>query len=253
MCRLLGIYGKVKDWHDIVLSFSKQAETGHVPELEKNKPGHKDGWGMAISNDRQTAMVPLIRQLGSACESPGYREALQALPGQPAVFLCHLRKASDTVPITLSNAHPFFHNGWTFIHNGTIFKAASLPRDKDFVLTSDDSDSEHLFQYLLTEINNRRRNQSISRAIADAISAMSLDYTAINFMLSNGRELYTVRRFKKHEDHYTLYYYEMPEGIILCSEPVESAWLENSDLTMLPVNSLARIHGSPPLIEISKL
>ena len=179
MCRLLGIYGKVKDWHDIALSFSKQAETGHVPEPEKNNPGHKDGWGMAISNDRQTAMVPLIRQLGSAYEAPGYREALQTLPGQPAVFLCHLRKASDTVPITLSNAHPFSHNGWTLIHNGTIFKAASLPRSKDFVLTSDDSDSEHLFQYLLTEINNRRPNQSISRAITDAVSAMSLDYTAI--------------------------------------------------------------------------
>jgi predicted glutamine amidotransferase len=253
MCRLLGIYGKVGNWREIAQAFSKQAETGHVPELEKNDPGHKDGWGMAISNRKQTAMVPLIRQLGSAFAAPGYREALHTLTDAPDIYLCHLRKASDTVPITVSNAHPFFHNGWAFIHNGTVFKAAALHRDENLVLTSDDSDSEYLFQYLLTEIQDHLWKDSISPAIAGAVSSLRLDYTALNFMLSNGRELYTVRCFKKYEDHFTLSYYKLPDGIIICSEPIESKWLEKSHWTQLPNNSLMKIHGSPPQIEIDKI
>ena len=249
MCRLLGIIGQTENWLEIVIAFSKQAENGHVPPTEKNKPGHKDGWGMAISNLKQTAMVPLIRQLGSAYEAPGYREALHRLPGQPDIFLCHLRKASDIIPITLPNAHPFFHNGWAFIHNGTVFRANSLPRDKDLVLTSDDSDSEHFFQYLLTKINDRPPASPASETIVDAVSSLRLDFTSVNFMLSNGRDLYAVRCFQKHESHYTLYYYELPAVIIICSEPIASKGLDNARRTLLANNSVLRISGNPPCIE----
>ena len=249
MCRLLGIIGQAENWREIVTAFSMQAETGHVPPAEKNNPGHKDGWGMAISNLKQTAMVPLIRQLGSAFEDPGYREALHRLPDQPDIFLCHLRKASDIIPITLSNAHPFFYNGWAFIHNGTVFKAESLPRSKELVLTSDDSDTEHFFQYLLTKINDRPSAQSTSEAIVDAVSSLSLDYTSLNFMLSNGRDLYAARCFKKHDSHYTLYYYELPAGIIICSEPIASKGLDHARRKLVANNSLLRVSGNPPFIK----
>jgi len=98
MCRLLGMYGQVENWHEIVMAFSKQAETGIIPPVEGTEPGHKDGWGMTISNRKQSAMVSLIRQLGSAHDSEGYRGALYSLPAQPDIFLCHLRKASDIIP-----------------------------------------------------------------------------------------------------------------------------------------------------------
>ena len=253
MCRLLGIYGQVDGWRGIVSAFSHQAETGNIPPVENIKPGHKDGWGMTVSNNRQTAMVPWIRQLGSAYRSPGFQQAIELLPDQPVVLLCHLRKASPAVPITLSNAHPFLHNGWAFIHNGTVFQAEALPRDLDLVLTSDDSDSEYLFQYLLTKIHNKRPGQAAASAILDAVSALTVEFHSINFMLSNGRDLYALRCFRQYETHFTLYYYQTTGGIIICSEPIDYEEFDQAHWTLLANNTLMMIYGSPPHIEVISL
>jgi len=249
MCRLLGMYGRVADWRDIVTAFAIQAETGLVPPTAGSTPGHKDGWGMTISNRRQSAMVPLVRQLGSARGSQAYREALRSLPAQPAIFFCHLRKASDNIPITLPNTHPFIHNGWAFIHNGTVFGARSLSRSSDLAYTSDDSDSEHLFHYLLTQISGRPRDNGIAESIAVAVSSLDIDYTALNFLLSNGRELYAIRLFQKHEIYYTLYYYQLPDGIIICSEPIDIKGLKQEYWQLMANNRLLKISGDPARIE----
>ena len=145
MCRLLGIYGQIDFWQDIVMEFRKQAEFGKIPPIENLKTGHKDGWGMTMSNRDTAGMVEVKRQLGSAYESTTYREVVYSFKTTPRVFLCHLRQASENIPIALSNVHPFFVNEWAFIHNGTVFDAESLPRDSSLMLTSDGSDSEHLF------------------------------------------------------------------------------------------------------------
>lgn len=253
MCRLLGMYGQVDNWREIVTAFSIQAETGNLPPGRQADPGHKDGWGITISNSGQTAMVPLIRQLGSAYASQGYREALNSLPDQPEILLCHLRQASDHIPITLSNTHPFVNNGWGVIHNGTIYQAQSLPRDPHLVLTSQDSDTEHFFHYLLTKITQRPADQTLSAAIADAVTSLGLDYTALNLLLSNGRDLYVLRNFKKHADYYTLYYYGFSSGFIVCSQPIELECFDRQRWTLIANNSLLRIHGSPPQIDDSQL
>jgi predicted glutamine amidotransferase len=249
MCRLLGIYGQVDRWREIVKTFSIQAETGNLPPERQADRGHKDGWGITIANGSQTAMVPLIRQLGSAYGSAGYREALSSLPDQPEILLCHLRKASDNIPITLSNTHPFINNGWGLIHNGTIYRAQSLPRDPQLVFTSQDSDTEHLFHYLLTQIKQRPAGKTISAAIADAITSLGLDYTALNLMLSDGRDLYVIRNFKKDADYYTLYCYEFSGGLVICSQPVELAGFDPGRWTLIAEKSLLRIHGNPPQID----
>ena len=204
---------------------------------------------MAISKRQQTAMVILSRQLGSACESDAYLESIQSLPDQPDIFLCHLRKASDNIAITLSNTHPFVQNGWAFIHNGTVFQAESLVRNPALSAKSDDSDTEHLFLYLLTKIIENSPDKAVTAVIVDAISSLTVDYTSLNFLLSNGRELYAARCFKKYEDYYTLYHYPMAAGIIICSEPIESNGLIETGWAMLANNSLLRIHGSPPQTE----
>ena len=253
MCRLMGICGPIDNWREIVMAFRRQAETGNLPPGRQNNPGHKDGWGMAIANQRQTAMVPLIRQLGSAYDSTAFREAIFALPDQPGILLCHLRKASDTIPITLSNTHPFVHNGWGIIHNGTVYQAQSLPRDQQLVFTSEDSDTEHLFHFLLTKIRQGSAAKSVSAAIAAAVNSIGLDYTALNLMLSNGRDLYVLRNFKKHADYYSLYYCGLPGGWVVSSQPIEFDGFPQDRWTLIANKSLLRIHGTPPQIEESRL
>ncbi len=249
MCRLLGIYGHEDGWREIVIAFSRQADTGNIPPVGNIKPGHKDGWGMTVSNSQQSAMVPYVRQLGSAYQSPGFRRALESLPDQPDILLCHLRKASPTIPITLSNAHPFLHNGWAIIHNGTIYQANTLPRDPYLVLTSDNSDSEHFFQYLLTKIREMQADQTITAAILDAVSSLTVDYNSINFILSNGRDLYALRCYRQYESHFTLYYYPTASGLVICSEPIDYQEFDRARWSLLSNNTLLKIHGSPPKID----
>lgn len=249
MCRLLGIYGRVDFWQEIVLGFRRQAEFGNIPPVEGMEPGHKDGWGMARSSREKTAMVPVIRRLGSAMQSVDYRQAVTSIGEVPDVFLGHLRKASDDIPVTLGNAHPFFHDSWSFIHNGTVYGAESLPRDASLIPTSDESDTEYLFHYLLTAIITNPTNKRICEILAMAVSSLKADYTAVNSLLSNGKTLYVISGHKTWEDYYALHCYSLPTGVIISSEPIESSRLDPARWKRLANNSLLRIHGSPPVID----
>lgn len=245
MCRLLGIYGHTDLWQDIAMAFSRQAHSGNVPPGMEKKPGHRDGWGITVSNQNQTTMIPVIRQLGSASESLSFREVIRTMPQPPGIFLCHLRKASDIIPINLSNVHPFCHNGWAIIHNGTVFNARSLPRSPDLVSCSDDSDTEYFFHYLLTKIGDRTAQRSAALAIAEAVASIRTDYSALNCILSNGRELYAIRKYKQWEDYYTLYTYELPGSVVISSQPVSVPQLDPDNWKLLPNNLLLRIYDNP--------
>jgi len=249
MCRLLGIYGQVDFWQEIALEFRKQADFGNIPPIGGMEPGHKDGWGMAASNRDKTAMVPIIRRLGSASDSLHYRQSVTSLIEAPDVFLGHLRKASDDIPVTLANAHPFFHDGWAFIHNGTVYNAESLSRDASLIPISDESDTEYLFHYLLTAIMTIPAKKRIGETLAQAVSSLTVDYTAVNSMLSNGKDLYVISAYKKWEDYYTLHCYSLPAGVIISSQPIESSRLDPAGWKRLDNNLLLRIHGTPPRID----
>ena len=249
MCRLLGIYGHTDIWQEIAMAFSQQAESGHIPPGENQTPGHRDGWGIAMSNQSNTAMMPVIRQLGAASETSSFQEALSTTAATPSILMCHLRKASDIIPITLSNAHPFFHNGWAIIHNGTVFNSDSLPRDPELKPSSDGSDTEHFFHYLLTKIGNRPAGQTTGQAIANAAVSISTDYSALNCILSNGRQLYALRQYKQWDDYYTLYTYELPGAVVISSQPVELPQLKPDNWNLLANNLLLNIHDTPLIIE----
>jgi predicted glutamine amidotransferase len=193
-------------------------------------------------------MIPVIRQLGSARKDSCYRLAIEHAPEPPGILLCHLRKASDIIPITLANTHPFIHNGWAIIHNGTVFKAESLPRDPGFMTTSDGSDTEHLFHYLLTRIKNMS-STDIAPTIAKAVASVETDYSALNCILSNGRDLFAIRHYRKWEKYYTLYTYTLPGSILISSQPVELPQLEPDNWKLLANNRLLRVYGTPPKIQ----
>jgi len=245
MCRLLGIYGQVRFWKEIALEFRKLAELGKVPPIV-DEPGHRDGWGMAGANDDKSAMIEIARRLGAADHSTFFKDTIQSLEQQPYIFLCHLRKASPNVPVSIDNVHPFFHCGWAFSHNGTIYNAETLPRDPAFKLTSQGSDSEYLFHFLLFLFFNQRNDQNILKTVSDAISSLKMRYTALNCILSNGRELFVIRDYNEFGDYYTLYYYLLPKGTIICSEPLQLPLLDQNKWQEIPNRSILRIKGTPP-------
>ena len=232
------------------MEFRKQAEWGNLPPIADLKPGHMDGWGLAVSGTGKAAMVPLSRRLGSALESSAYPQTLESTTGTPDIVLGHLRRASDRVPISLANVHPFFHHGWAFIHNGTVFEAQSLPRDASVRPTSDGSDSELLFHYLVSALAADPANANPGESLAGALAAVEADYTALNSILSTGCELFVISRYKLWPDYYTLYYYRLPSAVIVCSQPVASNRLDPSRWQRLANNCLLRIHGRPAVIDM---
>ena len=248
MCRLLAIYGKVRFWKEVVLEFQKLAESGIIPSFV-DEPGHRDGWGMAGADDGQTAMYEIARRAEAADLSPAFQETLESLNQQPPVFLCHLRKASPGVPITIDNVHPFFNSGWAFCHNGTVYDPETLPINRTFKVTSRGSDSEYLFHFLLPFFSNRQANQKLLQTVSEAISSLKIRYTALNCILSNGLELFVIRHFIQFAAYYTLYFYRLPKGMIICSEVLDTAELDRDKWQEIPNRSILRISGTPPSIE----
>ena len=249
MCRLLGIYGEVGGWRTVALEFGKLAEYGNVPP-GAGAPGHKDGWGMARSSEDGTAMVEVIRRIGSAHGAPEYVDALTAIGRRPRVFLCHLRKASPGVPVTIANVHPFFSSGWALIHNGTIYNPAALPTNPAFNPASDGSDSERLLACLTGVLLGAEGGGARGDALADALEQLDIRYTGINCIFSDGGELFAVRDYKTTGDYLSLHYCVLPKGAIVCSEPLRVAGLEGARWRPLENRSILRIHGAPPKVEI---
>lgn len=249
MCRLLGIYGHVDFWKELSMGFRQLADTGRIPPEKYQTPGHKDGWGITMSNSEKSAMTAVMRQLGSANDSSCYREAFESIETQPHVVMCHLRKASDNIPITLANTHPFCWREWALIHNGTVFNAEFLPRDPSLPITSDRSDTEYLFYYLMTQISDKNTGKNRLEIITNAVRAINVDFTSTNCLLSNGNELFVIRNYRKWDDYYSLYYYALPAGVIVCSEPLPSQYLSPERWQLLDNNIVAKIYGIPPKIE----
>jgi hypothetical protein len=59
--------------------------------------------------------------------------------------------------------------------------------------------------------------------------------------------------FAQGQRYYSLYYYQLADGIIICSEPIDSKGLNQARWNLLANNSVLRIHGNPPLIEEIKI
>lgn len=243
MCRLLGIFGHNEAWKRILLEFSALAEYG------KGAP-HQDGWGLAKSNEGNYAMSLVDKQLGSAYQSQKFQEMVRSLIKQPQILLCHLRKASKNVPISFANAQPFITEKWAFIHNGTIYNAESLSRDSFYKITSDNSDTEYFFHYILTRLSKKEKDETELDVLSNAISDMSLDFSSINCFLSNGVDLFVIRWYKKLGNYYTLFYNKSLDNVIICSEPIVD-FLDQENWVEIPNKSILRIQR--PKIEIEKI
>lgn len=248
MCRLLGLYGKNQFWKDLLLDFQKQSETGIVPPI--STPGHKDGWGISVSDSKKNSMLDVERQLGSASESVKYKEAISSIEEQPHITLGHLRKRSHHISVCFANVQPFYVQNWALIHNGSIYEAEKLPRDTSWLLTSENSDSEYYFHFLVTKLQQKSDSMQDIEIIRSTLDQMPVQYSSLNCLLSNGNELFVVRWHTKWPDYYTLYYYQLETGIIISSEPIASNNLKSDLWIEFPNYAVAKVSESPPKIEI---
>lgn len=148
MCRMFGFRSAVPSRAHRSLIEAENA-------LAAQSTQHPDGWGIGWFVD-DDAYVLKSSSAAHACER--FQRASARLMSH--TFLVHVRRATVGV-VDHINAHPFRFGRWLFAHNGTLFgfddvlrpwlESRILPHFRPLVLG--DTDSEHLFYYLLSELD----------------------------------------------------------------------------------------------------
>ena len=248
MCRLLAFWGEnlASQAGNVLRKFQELAVCGQVPQ--GFPAGHQDGWGMAAFENEKILLHR--RKPVNAAEDDDYLQTTNDIEKLNAnLIITHLRKSS-VGNRAMVNTHPFLRDRFIFCHNGSISKSETislLPRYAQMRRGS--TDSERFFLYLL----QLAREKNIRSAIGEAIDFVdkNFDYTALNFLLSNGETLWAVREVNENNkfvkrynllDYYSLYVGRMNGNFALvCSEPL---MLPNVEWDRLPNHRFVEVKVS---------
>ncbi len=227
-CRMLIAVGNmpVKELLD---GFLQMAQNNNEVHEFSGTPGHMhgDGWGY-------------VRRINGKLEH--YREAIpcwaderyhELYTGGFDLLLLHARKASPRLPKSKDFTHPFERDGWYFCHNGTI-------EDPDF---KGGSDSEKLFHKILENISIHG-NPAV--AIKETVRKIK-NYTALNLILTNGRDAYVLNYYSmkeqtKHPKYYTMKYLKADRYIVASSEhlkTIQGEWREIGNRRLLHLDTVS--------------
>jgi predicted glutamine amidotransferase len=184
MCELLAM--SCKKPAAINFSFNGFAERG-------GRTGeHSHGWGIAFFEGENGCRM-FIDNLPAA-ESP-LAELVKRYPIKSSYVIAHIRKATQGV-VTLENCHPFtrelWGKSWIFVHNGDLKNFN--PTFQHYYRPIGATDSEKAFCFLLNRLRSRFPDPPplavLSQALAQ-LAAEIAEYGTFNFMLSNGKALFT--------------------------------------------------------------
>ena len=239
MCRILGVVSREATNFDVILREAPRS-------LASLSDEHPHGWGIGVCDSSLRWRV--AKRATRAHDDPGFHDASRASLG--LVLLAHIRKRTigDT---SEHNTHPFQRGPWVFAHNGTITDTSFLERGtspKRAAQIVGDTDSERLFSYLLTRLDESgvtdgratgETDRVVHGAMRDAVSQPS--FGACNFLLSNGSTLYA-HRFGR-----TLFVLERArEAVLVASEEMTpEPWRELSERTLLRLDG-----GEHPTVRV---
>jgi len=199
LCRMFGFRSAVPSGaHRSLIA----AENALADQSQK----HPDGWGIGWFVDEDAYV---IKSSNAAHACARFERASHRLTSH--TFLVHVRRATVGV-VDHVNAHPFRFGRWLFAHNGTIFGFEELRAwfesqiDPKFLpLILGDTDSEHLFFFLLTRLDAAGIDRTGRvPATADQIGAIvrkslieidslalshGIDRPILNVLLTDGRTM----------------------------------------------------------------
>ena len=174
MCRLLGIIAnKPVDLEFSLARFKEKAER------------NPDGWGIGWYEGGEEK----IFKQGVSALSPESRFQELSRSVRSKIIICHVRKGTHGMPAE-RNSHPFRYGCWIFAHNGCVDRDALLLRLEERYIReiSGETDSEVYFYWILQCIEERGVH-----GIEEAVREAARGSGGLNFLLSDGRELYAFR------------------------------------------------------------
>jgi len=162
---------------------------------------HAHGWGVAEYTNRGPVVE---RQAWAAYDGEQFPQRVAQIRSR--AVLAHVRRAT-VGSLSVDNTHPFRHGRFTFAHNGTLpafdrlkprLLAATAQRHRTAIRGQ--TDSEHLFHYLLSRWSRERRADLLA-ATRDGI-AQVLDWChelapdcpiGLNVLLTDGEQMVASR------------------------------------------------------------
>lgn len=198
MCRMFGFRSAVPTRAHRSLVEAENA-------LSDQSNFHPDGWGIGWFVEDE-AMV--IKSANAAHASERFKRASSRLKSH--TFVVHVRRATVGV-VDHINAHPFTFGRWLFAHNGTLFAFDDGLRawmeeriaDQFIPVILGDTDSEHLFYYLLSGLADAGMKASgrgeidgalMAQVVRDKLIALDdyalqhkIDRPIVNVILTDGR------------------------------------------------------------------
>ncbi len=194
MCRLLAVQSAAPAALDYYMLRAP------IPFRSFGDQRNPDGWGLAWYEEGQPQLFKDPRPAPASRLLP-----LLASEAVSRMLIAHLRKASQGV-LRRRNCHPFIHGAWTFAHNGTIRNAAELRlqlRGRYRAAAAGETDSEIYFHAILQAI--ARRGGDVVAGVRDVVAGLT-DFTASNFLLTDGRRLFAYRNCSSRPRYFSLFY-----------------------------------------------
>jgi len=208
MCRMLVAVGNFNiDYliQDFILMASDQNEK-HENNVDKEFK-HGDGWGIAYFENHE---IKVFRSTKAVFEDP---QVDQFRNLKTNFVILHARKASKG-SVETQNVHPFEHklngNHYLFFHNGTI--RDEIHFDNHFQPVGK-TDSERLFYSFLSDTNGQLTEKTLRSRLTEI-----RDFTAANFILTDGEVTYASSWYSENPNYYTLKVLQTPGRVIVASE-----------------------------------
>ncbi|MEI9907222.1 MAG: class II glutamine amidotransferase [Actinomycetota bacterium] len=235
MCRLMGFVSHEKT------TFPHMAGEGFGQFVALSST-HCDGWGVATI-DHNESEAHLVRAAEMAHTSKQFDSAIADTTADGG--LLHLRWATQGLPVSENNAHPFVYKDFTFIHNGSIKPPVGLERFIDAglrKLIAGDTDSERYFYLLITMIEQFGFEEGVKRGVK--LIKERFYFSSINAMIMNESTLITISENHPDRrpdfggpDYYELKYRTDANGVLIASTGwPQDGWVSIPNHTMLVVD-----------------
>lgn len=196
MCRLFGLLAN----KEVGVEFSFLRADKPWRSLGKSNP---HGWGIGYY-DNGKAM--LFKQPISAADDQEFSNKAKNVRSK--ILISHVRRSTQGVKKE-ENTHPFVYGDWIFAHNGNIDIKEKIKTKLFDDFKNDikgDTDSEVFFYWLLQNINEANIIEGIKKSIEYIEENKGHNTSSLNFLLTNGKQLYAFRQAFISEDYYSLFY-----------------------------------------------